>query len=47
MLPAFTGNIGKAGTGAYYLNDGFGIAGNKGLADSYVENDGDEPGNSI
>ena len=40
MLPAFTGNIGKAGTGVYYLNDTFAIAKNKGLADSHVNDDG-------
>ncbi|MCP4470810.1 MAG: molybdopterin-dependent oxidoreductase [Gammaproteobacteria bacterium] len=47
MLPAFTGNIGKAGTGAYYLNDTFGIARNKGLSNSHVEDDGEDCGHSI
>lgn len=32
MLPAFTGNIGKPGTGAYFLNDTFGIAGRSGAS---------------
>lgn len=47
MLPAFTGNIGKAGNGVYYLNDTFGIARNKGLSDNYVEEDGDDSSHSI
>jgi len=47
MLPAFTGNIGKAGTGAYYLNDTFGMAANKGLADDYEASDTDDAPASI
>jgi len=47
MLPALTGNIGKAGTGAYYLNDTFRITKNRGFADSYEEGDEDNSGNPI
>ena len=47
MLPAFTGNIGKAGTGVYYLNDTFAITKNKGLSDSYPEDDAGDSGNTI
>ena len=32
MLPALTGNIGKAGAGFYYLNDSAGIVGRRGAA---------------
>ena len=47
MLPAFTANIGKAGSGVYYLNDTFAIAKNKGLSDGHVEDDGDDSGHVI
>jgi len=39
MLPAFTGNIGKPGAGAYYLNDTHGIAERRGKAQAYEVND--------
>lgn len=40
MLPAFTGNIGKPGAGAYYLNDTFGIAERNGKAKACdIDND--------
>jgi anaerobic selenocysteine-containing dehydrogenase len=35
MLPALTGNIGKPGTGFYYLNNTFEIGSRKGQAQSY------------
>jgi len=41
MLPAFSGNIGKPGTGAYYLNSTMGIAARNGSAPTYSEPDGD------
>lgn len=39
MLPAFTGNIGKPGTGAYYLNDTFAIAARRGKAKAFDRSD--------
>ena len=47
MLPAFSGNIGKAGSGAYFLNDSFAIARNRGLPESHVDNDDHDCGQSI
>ena len=40
MLPAFTGNMGKLGAGAYYLNDTYGIAARRGNAQEF-DRDGD------
>lgn len=37
MLPAFTGNIGKSGAGAYFLNDTFGIAERKGTSPTFED----------
>ena len=42
MLPAFTGNIGKPGAGAYYLNDTFSIAARGGGSPIYQANNPDE-----
>ena len=47
MLPAFTGNIGKPGTGAYYLNDTFSIAANRGRGQEYEPDDDEDDGPSI
>lgn len=41
MLPAFSGNIGKPGTGAYYLNDTFAIGERRGKAAEH-ENGGED-----
>lgn len=39
MLPALTGNMGKPGAGAYYLNDTYGIAARRGKAQEYDASD--------
>ncbi len=39
MLPAFTGNIGKPGTGAYYLNDTYGIGARRGASPRFEADD--------
>lgn len=41
MLPAFTGNIGKPGTGAYYLNDAITMGGAQGTSPTH-EPDGQD-----
>jgi len=45
MLPAFTGNIGKPGAGAYFLNDVYSIGARRGASPRYEEN-GDAAGAS-
>ncbi len=44
MLPAFTGNIGKAGTGAYYLNRTVAMGGRRGTSPAYEPEDGHSDG---
>jgi anaerobic selenocysteine-containing dehydrogenase len=41
MLPAFTGNIGRPGTGAYYLNRTTAMGGRKGASPAHDSNDAD------
>jgi len=43
MLPAFSGNIGKPGTGLYYLNGTVGIAARKGGSPTRSYSPGDQP----